>query len=247
MDQRKKIVLTREPEDNIVLARLFKKRRHKTLSLPAIRTKVLPLSKAGKQILHTLEKYDWIIFTSKKAASFFVLQLREGQLRFPRTPRLAAVGPETKAVLLRYRKSGILTPMSFTSSNVPSVLGSVRGKRILLPQSSIALPDLENTLKRKGAHVATLPLYTTTQERISGSAFKTLVRNTGAITFASPSAVQSTISQVPKTMKKSLLAVPALTLGPTTKHAAKKAGFTIVYAAKTISLDSLVALVDRLP
>ncbi len=197
-----------------------------------------------------LERFDWLIFTSGEAVRAVdrwrkKLGSSMGQARG--NLRIAAVGPvtaeEVKKVGLQvdyvaHRHSGVA---------LANELGErVHGKKVLLPRSDRANPDLPEALTRHGAEVTEVIAYRTLrpthidQEKLHEFA------NGGAdaILFFSPSAVQHFGEVFGVEQFRALQDKLAITaVGPVTAKALREAGaFRIVLAGDTTTAAVIEAL-----
>ena len=193
-----------------------------------IQVRVTPrkLSRAATRALEHVGRYDWILFTSKNAVMFFVREIRKRRLALSATSRIAAVGSETAAAL---RSAGFPVhsiPVRFTVRAMVNSMKRVNGLRILFPRSAIAPPDAIRILRKRGARVTVVPLYTTTVRPLSQAGKRALLAGSYTrLTFKSPSGVRGLMGQLRGKEKRTVRTILAQCIGPTTKHAARQAGF----------------------
>jgi uroporphyrinogen-III synthase len=65
------------------------------LWIPAIETVAEPLDDEGRELLHRLDSFNWVAFTSENALSFFLDIVTAEGLELPRSLSVAAVGEAT--------------------------------------------------------------------------------------------------------------------------------------------------------
>ena len=184
------------------------------------------LSRTAYQTFVRIDRYDWILFTSKNAVTFFAREMRKRRIKLPQALRVAAVGPETASALRALGLPAPVVPKSFTADSMIRSMDSVRGTHILFPRSAIATPDAVRTLRARGARVRVLSLYTTTAIKLPQTTKQALLAGTYArLIFKSPSGVQGLIKQLSEKEKHIVRNIPAECIGPTTARAAKAAGF----------------------
>lgn len=176
-----------------------------------IRVKVklnrIPLFHASISALRDLDRYDHVVFTSKNARKFFGQTLKESQITFPYRNRIIQVGQRSD--LLKF---------------------SFKNKRILFPRSTVAPYDIVRRLRRKGAVVRVIPLYTASGVPLSDAQKNFLLKKkVSQLYFKSPSGVKGLLRQLRSKNRKMLLAIPARCIGRTTALTAKKAGFKQVF------------------
>jgi uroporphyrinogen-III synthase len=90
-------------------------------------------------------------------------------------------------------------------------LPRVQGARVLLPVSTLARPDLEDALRKRGAHVERVEIYATVPVALPDSTLDE-VACADAVTFASPSAVRALAAQLgPRKPAGRLVSIGAVT------------------------------------
>ncbi len=195
--------------------------------------------------------FDWIGFTSAHAVRAFMARFmdaeaggRRGAVDARRLAgiRLAAVGPATAAALRPYGLMADLVPDRAAGRHLAASLGEVAGQRILLPRSDIALRDLPDALRARGAHVSEVVAYTTRPASAHPLLLQRVTRGeVDAACFFSPSAVQGLAAQLaPQTIDELMRNTVAVCVGETTTRAAKEAGFRGVHTAAEAATESMV-------
>ncbi len=199
-----------------------------TYTTLAIGVRVVPkeLSKGSSRALDCVFQYDWILFTSKNAVTFFAKELRTRNSKVSQETRIAAVGPETAAALRAAGFSIHAIPERLTVRDMVKSLGSVKDQRILFPRSAIAPQEPVQILRAQGARVRVVPLYIPVPIPVSPSVKRALASGVYTqLSFKSPSGVHGFLKQLTTSEKKVARQIPALCIGPTTAKAAKEAGF----------------------
>jgi uroporphyrinogen III methyltransferase / synthase len=180
--------------------------------------------------LADITSFQWIVFASRHAVAA-VTDLRATP---PAGVRIAAVGQATAQVL---RQRGWPVDLLPTEANAAALVDAfatanapVEGARILFPASSRALPTIAAGLKQLGADVTQVEAYRTES---SGALDVENCRSwiargsIGAVTFASPSAVEELEHALGKgDFDRLLSAAPAVAIGPTTARALSDRGHT---------------------
>lgn len=192
------------------------------------------LSPAAAATLKRLNHYEWLLFTSARAVTFFARELRERQIPrpnpFPYGPRIAAVGPVTAQALHNHKFPVALVPERFTAEQLIRSLGTVRGARILFPRSIIAPAVVVSQLRREGARVTMLPLYTASAMRLQPATKCALLAGAyQELIFKSPSGVKGLLMQLTKREQIQIRSLHARCIGPTTAGAARALGFKNVF------------------
>ena len=147
--------------------------------------------------LSTIETFDWILFTSANAVQ--AVERRGEELgrvldALAKLPPAAAVGPATSGAAEAAGFSVEFVAADHSGAGLARELGAeLRGKKVLLPRSDRANPDLPATLRRSGAIVTevvayrNLPPCSTDRRKLHES----LKDGVDGILFYSPSAVQN--------------------------------------------------------
>ena len=111
----------------------------------------------------TIAQYQWILFTSLNAVTYFFQRLFHLGLdsRHLADAKIAAVGRATAEKLLQYGIKADLIPEQFTGEGLARALvqTQVEGNRILLPRAMRAAELLPETLTDAGATVTVAPVY----------------------------------------------------------------------------------------
>ncbi|CAN5754424.1 hypothetical protein BH11PAT2_BH11PAT2_02020 [soil metagenome] len=197
----------------------------KTLEIE-VRVAPKKLSRASLTALENVGRFDWILFTSKHAVTFFTKELRLRNVKLARTTRIAAVGPETAAALRAAGLTVQLIPERFTVRDMVFALGRVKGLRILFPRSAVAPQEPIQILRAQGARVRVVPLYIPIPIALSQATKHALVTSSyTTLSFKSPSGIQGFMRQLNTAEKKIVREIPVVCIGPTTARAARKAGF----------------------
>lgn len=130
---------------------------------PTIETRLHEDAEEFIKDLRDLNNFDFILFSSVNAVRFFTGTIKKLNIPFPQNCKIGAVGDKTAAKLRDYYININVTPDNFTAEGMLEVLSDigVTGKKILLPQSTIARPVLRDGLTKLGANVSAFPLYET--------------------------------------------------------------------------------------
>jgi uroporphyrinogen-III synthase len=147
--------------------------------------------------LSSIETFDWVLFTSANAVQ--AVERRAEELgraldAAAKLPPAAAVGPATSGAAEAAGFSVEFVAADHSGTGLAQELGGeLRGKKVFLPRSDRANPDLPTALQRSGALVTevvayrNLPPSSTDRNRLHES----LNGGVDGILFYSPSAVQN--------------------------------------------------------
>jgi uroporphyrinogen III methyltransferase/synthase len=235
----KRIVVTRAPEQARELSEELATLGAEVVPFPLL--DVLPVEDTSPldEAILNLAQFDWLIFTSQNAVGFFSGRCKDLGVA-PKTasdrPQIAAVGPVTAnaAGLAGY-------PVHFVSPE-PRGLGlaaglrqEMKGKRVLLPRSDRAGPELPAALREAGAQVIELIAYRIAAPE--GTQAETLQRilrgEVDVITCASPSAFQR-LSELAgmEALHRLSARVAFAAIGPVTAEAIRRAGLPMAIEAE---------------
>ena len=248
-DQPKHVVVTRSESSDGPLCSALRSLGLPVLLWPAVAVEIAdkaPLEAA----LGRLETFAWIVFASRHAVAA-VTAIRPSAP--PADVRIAAVGQATAQVL---RQRGWRVDLLPSESNAAALVDAfaaatpdIAGKRVLFPASSRALPTIATGLTQLGAVVEQVEAYRTE----SSSALDVqdcrswIARgDIGAVTFASPSAVDELEHALGKVDFDRLLeTATAVAIGPTTAKALTDRGHTPALA-ESATLQDLAHAAHRL-
>ncbi|MCY3739618.1 MAG: uroporphyrinogen-III synthase, partial [Candidatus Poribacteria bacterium] len=216
----------------------------KVIQFPTI--KIQPLERVD---MPSLDKYDWVIFTSVNAVEIFYERLRENgkDVRAFGGIEICAVGPKTVEALNDIGIQPDFVPMHSRGSAIAAEIEDISGKKILLPRAKIATTDLPKGLRDRGAHVNDVPLYDTVKVASDGAKKRDEIEmdlldgRIDLVTFTSSSTVNNFLEMFPKHTPETLLAdVQIAVIGPETQKAAIKQGIQVNVIAKKATIESLV-------
>ena len=140
-----------------------------------------------RSAIQSLDRYDWIVFTSARAVDV-VLNLDPRP--DPEPTRVGAVGPATARALSAGGWEPDLVGAGDGAALGREMLASgvLPGDRVLFPCSDRAVGGLPNTLRQGGVQVEAISVYRT-RPRIEIEGPPGGVDRVDAVTFTSPSAV----------------------------------------------------------
>lgn len=197
--------------------------------------------------------YDWLIVTSSNTVFALAQRLNHlssdpfaGKLPF----KVAAVGSETALALRElFGAAPDLVPSDFNAAAIADELLPIlpAGARVLLPQSEIANPALEQRLSEQGVQVTAVTAYRTVIG--SGGADVPSLLRTGrinAVTFTSPSTVDNFLQRLANEGGSDLIHnIPAACIGSTTARAAQAHGFTVSIVPPVQTVNALIQALEN--
>lgn len=254
---RKRIVVTRAPEQAEDLVHQLERLGAEVLLLPSVAFAEPedpgPLDRA----IESLGDFDWVLFTSQNAVRFFTQRCRvlgrmqgnDGWNSAGARPLLAAVGPATADAAAN---QGL--PVEFIASQfrgqalAEELAGRVVGKKVLLPRSDRAGADLPAALRAAGAEVADVVAYgTSLPDSLAPDAADAIRRGeVDVVSFFSPSAFHNLVEAIGLETLRNLSGRVALAaIGPVTAGAIRDAGLLVEIEAREATAASLVATMSE--
>jgi uroporphyrinogen-III synthase len=234
----KRIVVTRAAEKANSLCDLLRKEGAEPIELPLISFQPLLNVEDAQPTTRRLSDFDWIVFTSSKAIEFF-FGLMDGR-EIPGSVRLACVGNKTAATLKSFGQAADFVPTTFSGENLANEMEINAGDRFLYPCAQQTASDLATVFELRGAVVTVWPIYETIPVVPAAGALDNLNSGFDAITFASPSAVDSYCDGIGKQSPPSQHCLIAC-IGPMTARRARERGLTVDVVPDTSDVSCLVS------
>ncbi len=249
------VVITRSREQNTALRKLLESRGADVVSLPTLRFVVVSPTDSVRESLLAYESYTHLVFTSQTAVAFFAKACSEAGISPDTWGQLdiAAVGPATASALEEHGwiASVITDGSGETLASELLAAGRVSSKsHVLVPQSAIARPELEQALTAAGARVTALSVYdTSTEASECAESFLARMKNDtppDAILFASPSAVNAFLELTGHVGEEFLEPRETLviSIGRATSGAIRERGYKVSAEAKQPGIDGLVTALE---
>jgi uroporphyrinogen-III synthase len=252
-------VVTRAREQSQELLERLESAGAQTISLPLVRF-LDPQDTADlDRCIRSLREFDWLIFTSANAVTFFLRRCRAlgagsagkgGAQSVADWPRnIAAVGSATRDSLEREGVRATIVPGEFSGAELAKKLSPVIfGTSVLLPRSDRATEELPSMLRKAGANVTEVIAYITAgPELVDASLVEAICGGKAdAVTFFSPSAFrefQNLAGEGAPAGWNSRVALAAV--GPVTAQAIRTAGWPLAIEAAEATTASLVAALER--
>jgi uroporphyrinogen III methyltransferase / synthase len=245
--QGKRVVVTRAAEQSSSLLQALREKGANPILLPLLAFTPPDDSRALDEACRQLSRFDWLFLTSQNAlralqerCKFLHLSLGENCSGV----RIAAVGPATADAA---NAAGLQVSYIATKHQgfalAEELAAQVRGKRVLLPRSDRANPELLKVLDRFDANVTEVVAYKTIRPSDEEIRHQEGILRDGfdAILFFSPSAVHH-FEEIVGTERFRKLSREAVftAIGPVTEGALHSAGVHAVLSAKDTSVASVI-------
>jgi uroporphyrinogen III methyltransferase/synthase len=208
------------------------------------------------QAVDTIDRFDWLLFTSINAIQFFFKRLFERQLdvRVLAGIKIAAVGTATAAELRNYGlKADLLPAKEFTGEGLAATLiehGAGRSK-FLLPRALKANEALPDILQQAGGEVTTVPAYQNVRPHGREEALRQeFLDQIDMVTFTSSSTFTNFIYMLnPKDeaeLHHLLEGVKIASIGPVTGKAIQKQGLAVdVQPEESYSIPTMIEAITE--
>ena len=245
----KRIVLTRAVGQARELQARLEKMGAVVLLFPAVNFSEPAETKELDRSIHSLNEFDWILFTSANAARFLAGRCRKlgvipsHDVRF----RCAAVGPATASAVAAEGFPVDHVSQEFIGSALARELSDLLGaKKVLLPRSERARPDLPVALRSVGALVTEIVAYHTGGVGTIDPGVMRAIReaDVDVISFFSPSAIENMRAEIGEELMSRLGAKAKMAaVGPTTAAALRGAGLSVAIQAPLATAESMAVAI----
>lgn len=198
--------------------------------------------------------YDWLIVTSSNTVFALAPHLAPtSNTSFTGTQpfKIAAIGSATALAVREY--FGVtpdFVPSDFNAAAIADELLPLLpdGARVLLPQSEIASPALEQRLSEHSVKVSTVTAYRTVIGS-GGADVPALLRarQIDALTFTSPSTVDNFLQRLANEGGSAdfIHNSPVACIGSTTARAAETQGFTVIVVPPVQTISALIQALEN--
>ncbi len=190
--------------------------------------------------LDRLERYDWIVCTSANGARAFGERWALRSRPFPSGPQIAVIGPRTAVAAREVGLPVHAQPREFRGAAVPSVMGDLCARSVLLPRSDIGSEETPASLAAAGAIVDDVVFYRTRPAVPDERAMRELRSGVDILTFMSPSAVESFVALFGEEATPLAARATVACIGPVTADAARALGFTVHIQPTTYTSEALM-------
>lgn len=237
-----RIVVTRPRAQSRGFAETLQRYGAEVLLFPTIET--VPVSSYARldAALDQLDQYQWLLFTSVNGVKYFVERLHTcgKKIEALRSMKIATIGPETARSVTNLSLQVTAVPDEYRAEALVTVLGDVRGQRILLPRAAEAREILPKELQTLGAQVDEIPVYQTirphTEETANLRAFL-LAGKIAMVTFTSSSTVRNFVAafvgeSLPQLLSKTQIGC----IGPITADTVREYGLTVAVQSSVYTI-----------
>jgi uroporphyrinogen-III synthase len=243
----KRVAITRAADQSQALLAALREQGAQPVLLPMVAFALPDDLQSLDDSLRRLGEYHWVFFTSQNAVR--ALQERSEHLKVSlrdavATAQIAAVGPATAEAA---RAAGLAIAYVAKEHNgvalAQELQTEVQGKRVLLPRSDRANPDLVETLQRLGAHVTEIVAYKTLRPASDGMHdLENILQDVpDAVLFFSPSAVYHLRELLGPQAFLNLAEKSAFAaIGPVTERSLREAGVQRLIVSSDTSASAIL-------
>jgi uroporphyrinogen III methyltransferase/synthase len=238
----RRIAVTRPPGQARALIESLRRLGAEAVSTPTIRIVDPPDPEGLRGAIATLDRYDWVVFTSANGVERFWRELEaEGREGLPSRALVAAIGPATAEALEARGSRPHIVPEEFVAEAVADALiafGDLDGRHVLLPRAAGARQVLPERLRAAGAEVDEVIAYESQADPTGiGRLRSALERDeVDMITFTAASTVRHFVEASDAGPGRARVAV----IGPITAGAARSAGLRVDVEARRYTVEGLV-------
>jgi uroporphyrinogen III methyltransferase / synthase len=240
----RRIVVTRARAAASVFAAELRRLGAEVIEFPTIET-VSPSSYSTlDRSIASIERFDWLIFTSVTGVEAFVERLKVlgRDIRSLGRASIAAIGPATAERLHEHALIVAAMPAEFRAERIVEVIGAARiqGARFLIPRAEVARDALVKMLLAGGAReVVVAPAYRTIRPKNENAARVRELAAHGAIdlvAFTSSSTVDNFCAMV----GRQACNLEAAVIGPITAATARARGFEIAVRPREYTIPAMI-------
>ena len=247
----RRMVVTRTREQASELVALLEENGADCLEYPTLHMEPALDYGVLDQALAEIGSYDWLLFTSINAVTWFFRHLNELDLdvRSLGGPKIAVVGRATAKKLRDYGLKVDLIPEKFTGEGLAEALikaGVGKDDRILLPRAEKAREVLPEMLGKAGARVTVAPVYRNVppQGRKDELRQRLEEQSIDLVTFTSSSTVDNFLTMVDaasdEELHRLLDPVKIAVIGPITAKTVRKHGLRVDIQPEEYTIASMV-------
>lgn len=197
--------------------------------------------------IHSLDRYDWIIFTSRNGVKYFfhhIDHLRESFELMKKNIRFAAVGEKTRAELRRYHISAEFMPNVYTAEDFGRefFLHGYTGTRVLIPKGNLASKTVAAHFRSRGIIADEWIVYETFYPTKDTNRLVHILREDrlDAACFTSPSTFHHFMKVVNQYhLREHAGKINMASIGKVTKKAIEEEGFSMTICPDTYTIDAM--------
>ncbi len=246
--QSKGVVVTRPREQAGDLVSALQEAGARPILFPAVQIEAPENWQSLDDALHQLDRFDWVIFTSRNAVAFALSRLQSRNMQWPQGHRIAAVGRETAKALREFGLQVDLVPKKFSSEGLldSPELAAVQGQRMALFVGDQGRELLEKILRERGAQIDKVLCY---QRTIPGANPTPLLHawargELDAVTLTSPEIFNNFYQMIGGLGQRWLKNTPLIAISPLTAEAITAVGLPEPWVAPEASTAGIMMALE---
>src|SRR6266852_5220027 len=152
------------------------------IEIPFIEIRKPPSHRPLDEALKNIRSYDWLILTSANGVEAMWERVRKLRLtrRNLKHLQIAAIGPATKAAIVKHRLKVKMVPEEYVAESVVKGLrDKIEGKRVVLVRAKVARDVIPDELRKAGAQVDVVEAYETVIPQSSRARLRQALKNHG--------------------------------------------------------------------
>ncbi len=200
-----------------------------------------------KQMISSVDSYDWLIFTSKNGVDYFFREYKGLQL-----PKVAVIGKQTQKQLEQYGYRSSFVPAKFVAEEFVQEFLPVlkREERVLVVKGNLARTLIKDRLREEGYHCDEVVLYKTEMPVESEEKLFQLLKTEKLqiVTFTSSSTVKHFMHVVDKfQLYKQIQHLTFACIGPVAKKTAEQYHLPVAICAEEYTMEGLLKALIAYP
>jgi hydroxymethylbilane synthase len=234
-----RVLVTRAAQQADELTSALRENGLDPIRVPAISVELEPPGGELDAAMRGLDTYRWVVVTSANGARA-ILRASERVFAALETPRWAAIGRATRAILEHEGITIDLQPARASGAALADELPIEPGDRVLLVRGDLADAELPAALRARGAVVDEVVAYRTREAPEGSRALLRRAMDGGpidAVVFTSGSTVRGLL-RLARMESLDVASIPSVCIGPETAAEATDAGFSVI--AVSVSQESSV-------
>lgn len=192
-----------------------------------------------------LDRFDWLVFTSRNGVHFFMELAKELGLSLEEMPRIAAIGKKTEKELLKHGLKAAFIPKSYVAEAfLPEFLEVVHeGEAILIAKGDLARDYIYKGLCGQNIEAQEAVVYSNKPPKgADAQLIQTLKEQAiDLFLFTSPSAVETFMRIMHKAgLEESIAGKVIVTIGPVTKERAERLGLSVHVSPSEYTIEHML-------
>ena len=239
----KKVLITRMEKDSSILRQSLEWLGAFVIEQPSIQITAPDDYSPLDSVLHKLDSYDIIIFTSANAVRRFLDRLWTSgrDIRSIGNAKIVAIGPKTAQAIEDLKIRVNQMPDEFRAEGLIALLnGEVSGKKILIPRAQTARMVLVDELKRMGAEVNVVPVYKTIRAEVRQDMLPYLKDGVDIAVFTSSSTVTNFFDMFGENAFTMLEHADIACIGPITAKTVHDMGLEVRIQPASYTIEALI-------